>query len=218
MAQEKSISVVIPVFNEEKTVAKVVAAVLEWNRAREVICVDDGSSDKSQEILKEFGDKIKVINLEKNHGKGFAMAAGIEAAAGEVIIFTDSDILNLCEKHLNDLLDPILNSGFSAVIGVAANEKGRYKFPIDVFVSGQRAYLKEILLPYLSRIAKAGYGVEIFLNRLVSKKKKKFVALRGLIHVIKEKKWRASLVFRKKLEVARDVIKEMVKKDIFSKQ
>ena len=216
---KNTVSVIIPVLNEEKTVKGVVKAVLASDLVSEVICVNDGSTDKSLEILKNFGNKIVLIDLKRNHGKGFAMALGVKRAKGEIVAFIDSDHFNLSQEHIRDLLSPLIDDNYQAVVGIASNPKtGRYKFPLDVYISGQRAYLKEILLPHLSRIAKAGYGVEMFLNSLVPRKEKKFVALKGLGHINKEEKWQKSLVFRKKLEAGRDIVREVARKEVFPKK
>lgn len=65
-----SVSAVVPVFNEEKTLRGVVWALLNSKLITEVICVNDGSTDKTREILKSFGRKIVFIDLKENQGKG----------------------------------------------------------------------------------------------------------------------------------------------------
>ena len=71
---KKTVSAIVPVFNEEKTVKVVVETLLASKLISEVICVNDGSTDKGLEILKSFGRKIKLIDLKRNHGKGFALS------------------------------------------------------------------------------------------------------------------------------------------------
>ncbi len=218
-----SVSVIIPVFNEEKTVANVIEAVLGSGLALEIICVNDGSIDKSLEVLKSFGEKIKLIDLEKNHGKGFALAAGVKAAKGEIIVFLDSDHPNLSKDHVKDLIEPVLNQGFSAAIGLASFDR-RTKFyksllgtriAFNVFTGGQRTYFKETILPYLDQISKTGYGVELFLNNLVLTKETKFVPLNGLKIITKGKKRKGAMAFRKRIvfntELAKQAFKNLFK-------
>jgi glycosyltransferase involved in cell wall biosynthesis len=85
------VSVIIPTYNRAKTIERAVNSVLAqtWKKT-EVIVVDDGSTDQTDEILKAFGDKIHVI-CQQNRGPGAARNAGIQEAKGEIISFLDSD-------------------------------------------------------------------------------------------------------------------------------
>ncbi len=93
----KILSIIIPVFNEEKTVKEVIEKVekvnvLDWKK--EIIVVNDGSNDNSkQEIEKtarEFND-LKIINLPQNKGKGAAIKLGLEKASGDYVLIQDAD-------------------------------------------------------------------------------------------------------------------------------
>ncbi|MEK7180170.1 MAG: glycosyltransferase family 2 protein [Patescibacteria group bacterium] len=89
------LSIIIPVFNEERTVGIVTERILAtkfpgWEI--EVIAVNDGSADNTASVLNSFSSKIKVINLLKNVGKGSAVKAGIEAATGDFAIIQDADL------------------------------------------------------------------------------------------------------------------------------
>lgn len=94
----KSLSIVIPVFNEEKTIKKVLTAVNNVvipNVKKEIVVVDDGSRDKTKKAIEEFVKKeknIKFIAHTKNKGKGAAVITGIKNATGEYIIIQDADL------------------------------------------------------------------------------------------------------------------------------
>lgn len=93
------VSVILPVFNTEKYVTESVESVLNQTyKNLEIICINDGSTDKSLEILKSFGDKITLINLEKNGGISVARNAGFEVAKGDYIAFMDADDVWTPEK------------------------------------------------------------------------------------------------------------------------
>jgi glycosyltransferase involved in cell wall biosynthesis len=85
------VSVIIPTYNREKTIRRAVDSVLAqtWKNI-EAIVVDDGSKDQTAEVLKVYGDKIRVI-FQKNGGPSAARNTGIKAATGEIISFLDSD-------------------------------------------------------------------------------------------------------------------------------
>lgn len=86
------ISIIVPSYNEEETIEDTVKQLkeLELEQEHEVIVVDDGSKDKTAEKAKEAGAS-QVITYRPNRGKGYAMRKGVEAAEGEVILFTDAD-------------------------------------------------------------------------------------------------------------------------------
>jgi len=90
---EKSLSVIIPIYNEEKTIAGIIQRVLARPEPLEIILVDDASSDKSSEIIAPFleNEKIKFLKQEKNQGKGAAVRRGIAEASAPFVIIQDAD-------------------------------------------------------------------------------------------------------------------------------
>lgn len=101
------ISVIIPVYNVEKYLEECIESVLNQEiEDIEVICVDDGSTDKSLSILKKFGERDKRITIisQMNHGQAHARNRGLECATGKYICFVDSDDL-LVEGALKCLYD-----------------------------------------------------------------------------------------------------------------
>ncbi|MDH4201267.1 MAG: glycosyltransferase [Phycisphaerae bacterium] len=92
------ISVVIPVYNAEKHIARAIESVLAQTRpAEEIIVVDDGSTDATAEVVRSFGDKVILIQ-QPNAGVSVARNKGIERASGDWIAFLDSDDEWLPEK------------------------------------------------------------------------------------------------------------------------
>ena len=87
------LSVVVPVYNEEKTLSKIIKKVLEQKEVFEIIIVDDGSSDNSVTIAKGFtSPKIHLVCHKKNLGKGAAVISGIKVAKGDALIIQDADL------------------------------------------------------------------------------------------------------------------------------
>jgi glycosyltransferase involved in cell wall biosynthesis len=88
------ITVLIPVYNEINTLEEIIKRVQNSGVASEILLVDDGSVDGSQELLQKLNgqDNIRVIFHEKNQGKGAAVRTGIDAATGEVILIQDADL------------------------------------------------------------------------------------------------------------------------------
>ena len=93
MEQEPLISVIIPTYNREKTIDRAVDSVLKQTYSNlEVIVVDDGSSDRTEEIVKGISDpRVRFYKLPQNGGAGHARTEGVKLAGGELIAFHDSD-------------------------------------------------------------------------------------------------------------------------------
>lgn len=180
-AKELRVSAIVPAFNEEKTVGDVVEVLLGCEEIHEVISVNDGSRDKTREILQSFGERISLIDFEVNHGKGFALAAGIRNAKGEIVVFIDSDLKHLSCEHIHSILAPIFQGKSQAVLGVPLKNNEEPCRPWCVYLTGERVYMRDRLLPHLSEMEKTRYGVEMYLNALFPKKEVSTVILTGVI-------------------------------------
>lgn len=213
--KQKSISVIVPVFNEEKTVAKVVKALLKSSLIDEVICVNDGSKDKSLAILKEFKDKIRLIDLKKNQGKGFALVEGIKKAKGEIVAFIDADLTNLSNGHIRTLLEPILKGEARAILGYPLGYpvKGWYLPSVFSHLTGERAYYKKDLTPHLKKMAKTRFGVEIFLNDLFDEEETRKVPLKQLRGLYKYEKRGSSNAFKEYLGEVVEIAQEIGRRE-----
>ncbi|MCM8818096.1 MAG: glycosyltransferase family 2 protein [Candidatus Omnitrophica bacterium] len=87
------LSVIIPVYNEKDTILKILEKVKQVNVEKEIIVVDDGSTDGTVDILQQIKDeKIKIILKEKNEGKGSAIREGLKYVTGDVIVIQDADL------------------------------------------------------------------------------------------------------------------------------
>lgn len=111
------ISVVIPVYNERNTITEIVKRVQEVDLEKEIIIVNDNSSDGTWEILKGMtGDNLKIIFHDKNQGKGASLKRGFQEVTGDIVIVQDADLeYNPQEYHM--LIQPILEGKADAVYG-----------------------------------------------------------------------------------------------------
>ncbi len=115
------LSVVIPVFNEVKTIRDVLAAVMAVNLpglSREILVVDDCSTDGTGAVLAEMAaaGEIRLLSHEKNQGKGAALRTGFSAVSGDVILVQDAD-LEYDPAEYPRLLEPILSGRADVVYG-----------------------------------------------------------------------------------------------------
>lgn len=112
------LSVIIPVYNEEKTISKVMDEILALDIVGEIIAIDDASKDSSANILERYSGnfKVKVLKQEKNQGKGAAIRRGFDEASFPIVIIQDAD-LEYSPKDYFVMIDPIFSGKADVVYG-----------------------------------------------------------------------------------------------------
>ncbi len=111
------LSVVIPVYNEKDTIHEIIRQVKDVDIPKEIIIIDDYSTDGTRALLKEITDNdIRLFFHEKNMGKGAALRTGFANVSGDIVIVQDAD-LEYDPKEYHNLLAPILDGRADAVFG-----------------------------------------------------------------------------------------------------
>jgi glycosyltransferase involved in cell wall biosynthesis len=113
------LSVVIPVYNERRTLRQLLQRVLQVPFETEILCVDDGSTDGSRELLAELEaqhPQLRVFFQAKNAGKGAALRRGIQEASGDFVIIQDAD-LEYDPADYPSLLEPLIQEKADVVYG-----------------------------------------------------------------------------------------------------
>ena len=108
----------MPVYNEKDTIGEIVKKVLKLDMVKELVIVDDGSTDGTADFIKntDFGPKVKKIFQDKNQGKGIALKSGFESATGEIVCVQDAD-LEYEPEELTALTEPIRSGRADVVYG-----------------------------------------------------------------------------------------------------
>ncbi|MBV8086717.1 MAG: glycosyltransferase family 2 protein [Chloroflexi bacterium] len=113
------LSVVMPVFNEKATIRQIIDKVQAVNLDKELIVVDDGSTDGTRDILRELEgrqDSVRIFYLDRNRGKGSAVRYGIKQAQGDVLVVQDAD-LEYEPEEFHNLLEPYQKGRAAVVYG-----------------------------------------------------------------------------------------------------
>ena len=114
------VSIIVPVFNERSTVTAVIDRLLtiELPADREIIVVNDGSSDGTRDILDALPSRaqLRVVHADRNRGKGHAVRLGLSSAAGDIVAIQDAD-LELDPAQLASLVEPLLAGEAEVVYG-----------------------------------------------------------------------------------------------------
>lgn len=167
---EKYVSVIIPAFNEEENIATVIKKVKKCKYVKEIMVVNNLSTDRTEEISLREGAKVVQCNEQ---GKGYAMDVGIKKAQNDVIVFLDADIADYTENIVDKLIEPIINRNVDFVKATFDRDGGRvtelvakpllkllfpelqvYSQPLSGMIAGKKVIFEKLQL-------EKDYGVDI---------------------------------------------------------
>ncbi len=203
-------SIIICTYNEEKTIAEVLIACCRLNPECEIIVVDDGSTDNTENILNELSKSylFRYERLKKNMGKSWAMAHGVEISENDIILFFDADVSNIRKEHFDGLLKPIIDNTADMVLGQPSETLIDYRINPFKVLTGERALLRKDLIPILNEIRDIRFGVETFLNLYYQGQGKriKYVLLKELKHPSTyEKSGSVSIATKKYIDEGKEI-------------
>ncbi len=157
------LSVIIPSFNEEKTLFQIVEKVLNVNLEKEIIIVNDASTDKTDKVLEEIKIKFpetKILTHEKNMGKGAAIKTGLNIVSGNIVIIQDAD-LELDPNDYLELVKPIENGISNVVFGSRELGKKNRHLYFTFYIGGKIVSMFANFL-YGSNLTDTSVGYKIF--------------------------------------------------------
>ncbi len=183
LGKDITISSVIPLYNESKTLEKVIRTVHSYPYIQEVIAINDGSKDNTLEILRRLEKelpKLRVIDQQPNKGKTAAVVAGIKLAKGDIIVMTDGDLLTLKHEHFDKLLEDIVNGKYEMTILDKGSDRYKVLGPASYLfarpLGGERAFWKKEFMKIPIKGTER-YGLETLLNLYYVNSKKRIKSI-----------------------------------------
>jgi glycosyltransferase involved in cell wall biosynthesis len=184
------IDVVVPARNEAPTIADVVQACQGCSYAREVIVVDDGSTDGTGDLAAAAGAKVLHREPPDVGSKAHAMEAGLAATDAEAILFVDGDCLNLTSAHLDQICRPFLED--RAVMSIGTFDYGFWNWLVlrSPPTTGERV-IPRWVFEAIPAEALDGFTIEYMINSVVAEQRLPTTArvMRGVTHRTKRDKF-----------------------------
>ena len=195
-AKTTTVTAIVPAYNEAERIGGVLSVLNTYPRFKEVIVVDDGSTDSTKEVVKQFHN-VRYIKQANNTGKGGALDRGVQEATTELVFFCDADITGLTHEILEQIHKPVIKrqAGMSIAIQNRRAYFLNYLFVTKILrlvpvLAGQRV-LTKTLWNKLPEWYKKNFRIEVGLN-FYSKfygKGYRYRSFRELGQVVKEKKY-----------------------------
>ncbi|HHU78583.1 MAG: glycosyltransferase family 2 protein [Caldicoprobacterales bacterium] len=204
-------SIIIPAFNEENNIPRVLEAVHALQDQCEILVVNDGSVDYTSDVVRSYG--ISVHDLPVNRGKGYAMWEGLQNTSKEVIVFLDADLIGLQPEHVLKMVGPISDDLADMTVGIFTSGRGITDLAqkLTPFLSGQRAIRRSILEHLDKEEWISGYGIEIALTRYVREHNLRLleIPLDNVSQTIKEEKLGLAKGMKARLKMYWEIAKEI---------
>ncbi len=182
-----NISCIIPAFNEEENLRHTLRAVTGISSLlKEIIVIDDGSTDRTADIVREFSSVH--VYTQPNQGKTQAVTNGIEKSTGDYILLLDADLKGITSRAIKNLIQPILDNSAQVSMSMRENTPYWMKMISLDFMSGERLFPKEMVIGKLDEMKKMkSFGLEVYLNQLILERNYKVtsVLLNGVFNNFK---------------------------------
>ena len=157
---------IVPAYNEAKHIKGVLEMLTSAGVFKEVVVVDDGSTDETGQIAQSVLN-VKYLRNKQNQGKGYSLERAIKYTDAPVIFFCDADLEGITAEHVCEIVDPVVNGEHAMFIGVRKNMMQNMT-KLAALNSGERALKREIREALPSRY-KVGFRIEVALNVFVKR-------------------------------------------------
>jgi len=192
MLENQTITAIVPAYNEAPRLSQVLKVLKNLQFIDEILVIDDGSRDETARVSSKLG--VEVLRHSKNKGKGAALVSGIRnKSESDIYLFLDADLIHLNEKHIYDLVKPIINnSSLVMTIGVFKGGRGSTDLAQNIcpILNGQRA-VRGAWIRSVKDFSWSRFGVEVFLTHFARDfgGQVEMVPLWGISHYHKEEKY-----------------------------
>jgi len=212
-----TVGIVIPAFNEVKNLRAVLDTVCAVNWFKQIVVVDDGSTDGTIHIAEQAANhnaRVLALRLPENQGKAGAMLAGVRALQTDIVMFLDADLVDVSESHLRELYLPFEDHACEMTIavfrhgGLLTDTSHR----VAPYLTGQRCLRRTEAEQVLIPLAGTRYGVEIGLTvhaRRQEWRVQKIIWL-GVTHRMKEQKRNGMAGLKSRWQMYRQIMAVVV--------
>ncbi len=185
------ISCIICAYNEAPRIAAVLEAATQYPGLSEIIVIDDASTDGTADAVKRF-PAVRLISLSKNGGKSRAMAQGLDASQGELVMLLDADLFNITKEDIAHLAEPVLLGRADISISLRKNAFAIHHWLGLDFTSGERVVPRTLLSEVLQEINRLPeFGLESYMNKLIIARRIRLTVVKwpGVTHMRKSQKY-----------------------------
>ena len=162
----------VPCYNEKDRIGDVLKVLVESQYINKVLVVDDGSTDGTQDIVKEFKN-VELLRLDKNIGKGGAVREGLKRVGDEYTFLLDADLKGLTNEKIGLMIKPVFVEGYDACFGVLKRGPAWFQFfrkNIFPVMTGERVLRTDVLKNILDSPNAQEWGIEFYMNLYLKKK------------------------------------------------
>lgn len=207
------VTAVVPAYNEESRIERVIVPILETDIVSNIVVVDDGSQDSTSDIVSSYN--VDLVKVSQNKGKAEAIKEGIKYCKdkSDVIILLDADLIGLTSDHIRALVLPIFEKDIDMTIGVF--KSGRYITDLAQSIapnlSGQRAIKLSVAYEIVNMDVK-GYCIEAAFSQLIKKYNLNVenVVLENVTHVTNEEKVGFIKGISWRFQMYKDIVKYLI--------
>lgn len=165
-------SCLIPFYNEGDRVLQVLQVVTQIKSIAQIICIDDGSTDNTADLIAANWPEVQIVKLPENQGKAAAIREGLKAAKNENILLMDADLQSINKQEVERAIQAITQHNLDMLILRRVNAPWFVKFDRgDTLLSGERIVKKKDLTNILKQEVN-GYQIELAINLYMQKHKR----------------------------------------------
>jgi glycosyltransferase involved in cell wall biosynthesis len=201
-------SCVICTYNEAERIRDMLDVVIGHPSLDEVIVVNDGSTDETEELLQAY-PRVRVISYAANRGKTYALARGIDAAQNDLVMLLDADLVGITPENIEALAEAVTSGNADVSISLRGNSLTLFRLIGIDFISGERVIPKSLLRDLLTEMERLPrWGGEVFMNQQIVSRRMRVTVVRwpNALNVRKYRKVGMLRGFLEEVSMIRDAL------------